>query len=507
MTAHAPSGIDKMIDSAFVGLADFFDKTLFYGLKFDLPGAAGEMVTKEAPLILIWLVMAGVIFTLYFRFVNLRLFKHSFDVVSGKFEEPGAPGQTTNFQALMASLAGTVGLGNIAGVAVAVSVGGPGAVFWMVVMGFIGMSTKFIEVAAGVKYRRVFINEEGKTDISGGPMYYLQDIFSARGLPAVGKFLAIVFAIFCIGGSLGGGNMFQANQTFIQFVNATGGPEASVLAGQGWLFGLGLAILTGIVIIGGIRSIANVSARLVPMMALLYVIAGLFVILMNYQHIPAALWSIIHDAFTPAAGLGAVVGGLLIGVQRASFSNEAGLGSASIIQSTARTNEPIRQGLAGMMGPFLDTIVICSVTALVITISGVYEGGQGMQGITLTAKAFSTAIPFADHFLALCVFLFAFSTMIGWGYLGVKASTFIFGEHILVENAFKLIFCGFIIIGCASDLSNVIRFTDSLILSMAIPNIIGLYIMAPEIKKDLQAYLAAGKHRRVKGEGVVQAAE
>lgn len=484
--------VDGQIDIVFKALADFSESILFYSFDLNLPNGAGEMVPVAFPVILIWLLAAGILFTLYFGFINLRLFKHSFDIVRGKHEEPKADGQINNFQALMASLAGTVGLGNIAGVAVAVSVGGPGATVWMIVMGFIGMSTKFTEVTAGLKYRRSFINEHGEKDISGGPMYYLQDAFSNRGLPRIGKILAVVFALCCIGGAIGGGNMFQANQTYIQFLNATGG-EASWLAGKGWLFGIALALLTGLVIIGGIKSIARVSSVLVPVMAVLYVLAGFFVLAVNFEAVPGAIGTIFKAAFSLEAGLGGLLGTILVGIQRASFSNESGLGSAAIVQCCARTDEPVRQGIASMMGPFLDTVVICTMTALVIVVSGVYQSGQGMEGVELTSRAFATAIPGAPYFLAFTVFLFAYSTLIGWSYYGVKATTFIFGEHTWIENTFKISFCLFIIVGCASELSNVIRFTDAMILSMAFPNIIGLYVLAPEIKRDLKSYLARMK--------------
>ncbi|QQG35503.1 MAG: alanine:cation symporter family protein [Micavibrio aeruginosavorus] len=481
--------IDQKIDAMFKSFADVSEAILFYGVKFNVPDAAGVMVEKSFPLILIWLMAAGLFFTAYLWFPNLRYFWHSFNVVRGKHEEPDAEGQINNFQALMASLAGTVGLGNIAGVAVAVSVGGPGAVVWMVMMAFIGMSTKFAEVTAGVKYRRCFVNARGEKDVSGGPMYYLQDIFSSRGKPKLGKILAIVFALCCIGGAIGGGNMFQANQTYIQFLNASGG-DASWLAGKGWMFGIVLSILTGIVIIGGIKSIANVSSMLVPVMAILYLLAGFFVIIMNFDQVPEALGIIFKEAFTPTAGLAGLAGAMLTGIQRASFSNEAGLGSAAIVQSCARTQEPVRQGIAAMMGPFIDTVIICLMTALVIVITGVYESGQGMAGVELTSNAFASEIPWAPWMLAFTVFMFAYSTLIGWGYYGVKASTFIFGEKPIVEMTFKIVFCLFVIVGCAADLTNVIRFTDSMILSMAFPNLIGLYVMAPELKRDLQAYVS-----------------
>lgn len=489
--------IDNWIDSQFVYLSDLAGKTLFYGVKLGNLTMNGAPV--EAPLILIWLAAAGVFFTLYLGFINLRYFKHAWEIVfTRKHDEPDADGAISSFQALATSLSGTVGLGNIAGVAVAVSTGGPGAVFWMMVMGFLGMSTKYAEVAMGLKYRH-HLSAEHPQKISGGPMYYLRDAFANRNMPAIGTFMAGLFAVFCILGSIGGGNMFQANQSFLQVVNATGGSDGSWLADKGWLYGLGLAILTGTVIIGGIKSIASAASRIVPVMGIVYLVACLVVILANAAHIPHAIATIFHDALTPAAGLGGLLGGLLVGVQRASFSNEAGLGSAAVVHCEATTSYPPRQGIAGMLGPFFDTIVICFATALMIVVSGVYEGGKGMEGVDLTNRAMGSVIPGAEYVLALVVFLFAFSTLITWGYLGVKATTFLFGEKDWVEMAFKFIFCGFVVVGSAAEMKNVIGFSDALILSMAIPNLIGLYVMAPEIKRDLNDYLQMIKP---KGEAV-----
>jgi AGCS family alanine or glycine:cation symporter len=478
--------IDQWIDSKFAALSKAAGDTLFYGIDLGVVNADGEPV--KAALILIWLAAAGVFFTGYLGFVNLRYFRHAWDIVfTRKFDEPGADGAISSFQALATSLSGTVGLGNIAGVAVAVSVGGPGAVLWMMIMGFLGMSTKYAEVAMGLKYRRHAAPEHPQK-ISGGPMYYLREAFTARKMPMLGTFLAGMFAVFCILGSIGGGNMFQANQSFTQFVHATGG-EASWLADKGWLFGLGLAGLTAAVLLGGIQSLARTASKIVPVMGLIYMGACFIVIFTNIADLPGALATIVREAFTPAAGLGGLLGGLLVGVQRASFSNEAGLGSAPIVHCEATTNYPPRQGIAGMLGPFFDTVVICMVTALMIVLSGVYEGGKGMAGVELTSKAMSSVIPGADYVLAVTVFLFAFSTLITWGYLGVKATTYLFGEKDWVETAFKVVFCGFVVVGCSAKLENVINFSDSLILFMAVPNLIGLYVLAPEIKRDLKEYL------------------
>jgi AGCS family alanine or glycine:cation symporter len=481
---------DSVIDNLFKGVADFSEKTVFWKIPVQFHDAAGNILVDGIPLVIIWLAAASIFFTFYYGFINFRYFGHAVRIVRGKYDEPGADGQINSFQALAASLAATVGLGNIAGVAVAVSVGGPGAVVWMMIMGFLGMSTKFVEVTAGLKYRRIGSDYDA-AEVSGGPMYYLKDAFANRGMAGIGRVLAVFFAITCIMGSLGGGNMFQANQTFVQFLHITGG-EQSWFVGKGWLFGIILAVMTGMVIVGGIKGIANVSGILVPVMALVYIVMGLIVIAMNAANIPHAIGVMLHEAFTPAAGLGGFIGAVIAGVQRASFSNEAGLGSAAIIHSAAQTKHPIRQGIAGMLGPFIDTVVICMITALVIVFSGVYEGGKGVEGVELTSRAFESSIPGSRYILAFTVFLFAYSTLIGWFYYGVKGVTYIFGEKKRFVWAFKGVFLCFVVLGCASELENVIRFTDAMFLSMAIPNIIGLYVLAPEIKRDLKNYLESG---------------
>ncbi len=480
-------GADDMINCAFAKVSDVAEAIVFYSKDWSVENADGSIVVHTVPLILIWLALASVLFTLYFTFANFRYFKHSIQILQGKFKEKNSDGEISNFQALASSLSGTVGLGNIAGVAIAISVGGPGAMIWMTIMGLMGMNTKFLEVTLGVKYRHHRDPDDPKS-ISGGPMYYLKEGFAKRGLPTLGLVFAAVFAICAIGGSLGAGNMFQANQAYGQILGITGG-ENSVFFEKGWLFGLILAACTGMVILGGIHSIANVASKLVPLMGIIYITAGLIVVLMNYAAVPEAITIIFNEAFTPAAGLGGLIGGLLVGVQRASFSNEAGLGSAAIVHATAQTNYPIRQGFVGMLGPFIDTVVICNVTALVIVVTGVYQNAEGMQGVALTSEAFGSAVSWFPYVLALTVVLFAFSTMITWYYYGEKALAYLMGEKKIVRTCLKIVFLGCVVLGSSAELSNVIRFTDAMILSMGIPNIIGLYLLAPEIKKDLEAYV------------------
>jgi AGCS family alanine or glycine:cation symporter len=470
--------VDQQINDFFAPVSEFALGTVLYSVNI------GGI---DIRLLVLWFIVAAVFFTLYLGFVNFRHFRHGLACALGKFDDEKDDGQINSFQALMASLSGTVGLGNIAGVAAALSVGGAGAIFWMVVMGLLNMSVKFAEVTLGVAYRQ----HEDKDDYSrlyGGPMYYLRDGLAKKGLAVPGKILGIMFALCCIAGAIGGGNMFQANQAFQQVVNITGG-ETGFMADKGWLFGIGLSVLVGIVIIGGIKSIAAVASRIVPFMGIMYVCAALVVLAVQFDHIPGAFGQIFDGAFTLKAGLGGLVGGLLIGVQRAAFSNESGLGTAAIVYAAARAHHPVAQGMASMIGPFIDTVVVCTATALVILVSDMLEHGNGIEGVELTSRAFATGLSWFPYMLALAVFLFAYSTLITFAYYGVKCLTFIFGQNDALEMGFKVVFCLFTIIGASMNFGRVIDLTDALILSMAIPNIIGLYILAPEIKALMTDYI------------------
>ncbi|GJL75348.1 sodium:alanine symporter family protein [Nitrosomonas sp.] len=470
--------IDRIIDTAFEPVSNAVASVIFYSV---------PLLGLEIKLVLVWLVVAALFFTVYFGFINVRCFVHGINVLRGKHDDQNADGQINRFQALMTSLSGTVGLGNIAGVAVAISVGGPGAAFWMAVMGVFGMSTKFIEVTLGVKYRQHGSKRHPEA-ISGGPMYYLRAAFDQFHRPRFGRFMAGMFALCCIGGTIGAGGLFQANQAYQQALVVTGG-ETGFLAERGWLFGVFMALLVGLVIIGGIKWIAAVASNVVPVMAITYIVASFVVIGVHYAAIPEAMQTIFEMALYPEAGTGALMGALLMGVQRATFSNEAGLGSSAIAHSAVKTDVPVSQGMVGMLGPFIDTVVICMVTALVIVISGAYVEGGGIEGVELTSRAFASGISWFPYVLSVTVFLFAYSTMISWSYYGLKCATYLFGEYDIVENIYKVFFCVFIIIGSATQLSNIILFTDSMVFAMAIPNIIGLYMLAPEIKKDLRTYL------------------
>ena len=467
-------GIDTAINEAIAPISNVIVGIIFYSV---------PVFGVDFPLIVMWLVIAAAIATFYFNFIAFRAFKHAMQLIRGDYSDPKDAGEVSHFQALATALSGTVGLGNIAGVAIAVSIGGPGATFWMILAGLMGMSLKFAECTLGVKYR----NEYPDGSVSGGPMYYLSKGLAEKNMAGLGKVLAVFFAVCCIAGALGGGNMFQANQSFQQIVNITGG-ETGFMADKGWLFGLIVAGIVGSVIIGGIKSIARVTEKVVPFMAVVYCTAALIIILANITEVPAAFGAIIGGAFSPEGVAGGAIGALIQGFKRAAFSNEAGVGSASIAHSAVRTKEPITEGLVALHEPFIDTVVICTMTALVIVITGSYSNEAGMSGVELTSSAFESVFPWFPYILALAVVLFAFSTMISWSYYGVKCWTYLFGEGQKTELVFKVIFCIFVVIGSSMSLGPVVDFSDSAIFAMAVANIIGLYILFPVVKQELQSY-------------------
>ena len=477
-------GIDTIINEAVAPISNFIVGVVFYSV---------PVFGVDFPLIVMWLVIAAAIATIYFNFIAFRAFKHAMELIRGDYADPKDAGEVSHFQALATALSGTVGLGNIAGVAIAVSIGGPGATFWMILAGLMGMSLKFAECTLGVKYR----NEYPDGTVSGGPMYYLSKGLAEKNLAGLGKVLAVFFAVCCIAGSLGGGNMFQANQSFQQIVNITGG-ETGFMADKGWLFGLIVAGIVGAVIIGGIKSIARVTEKVVPFMAVVYCTAAVIIILANITEVPAAFGAIIGGAFSPEGVAGGAIGALIQGFKRAAFSNEAGVGSASIAHSAVRTKEPITEGLVALHEPFIDTVVICTMTALVIVITGSYSNEAGMSGVELTSSAFETVFPWFPYILALAVILFAFSTMISWSYYGVKCWTYLVGENKTAELAFKLIFCIFVVIGSSMSLGPVVDFSDSAIFAMAVANIVGLYFLFPVVKRELESYWSRLQEGQIK---------
>ena len=439
----------------------------------------GDVITNSIPFIVIWLILGSIFFTIRLGFVNIRGFSHSIQLAKGKYDDPDAPGRITHFQAMATAVSATVGLGNIAGVAVAISLGGAGATFWMFCAGFFAMSLKFTECTLGVKYRE--INEDGR--IFGGPMNYLRYGLEKRNMKGLGKFLASLFAILGVGASFGGGNMIQSNQAF-KIVSE----QLPFLEGQGFLFGVGFAILVGAVILGGINSIARVTGKVVPVMAIIYILGCAVVIGVNIENIGAAFSAIYNGAFSADALKGGFIGVLIVGLQRAAFSSEAGVGSAAIAHSATKTNNPIADGFTSLVEPFIDTMIVCTMTALVLIFTGMHEVGGGMKGVELTSDAFGSVISWFPAILALAVFLFAFSTMVSWSYYGMRSWTYLFGQSKKSEIIYKVLFLIFVVVGASVSLGAVLSFSDMMILAMSFPNIIGLYIMSAEVRADMETY-------------------
>jgi len=515
-TSFAKS-IDESIDEWFSPIAKGWEALVFTPV---------HVAGFNIPFVVILLVGGATFFTLYFGFVNIRKFPLAINVVRGHYDDiehgsdpvttetvnvidgdivdtirvEGKAGEVSHFQALATAVSGTVGLGNIAGVAVAIAVGGPGATFWMIVCGLLGMSSKFVECTLGVKYRD--IDDEGT--VYGGPMYYLSKGLKERGFARTGKTLAVIFALFCVGASLGGGNAFQSNQATIQLISMLGLSGGAVKT----IIGVIIAVLVALVILGGIKSIAKVTGRIVPFMAAIYVAACMFIIFANFSFIDDAFGLIFQGAFSPEAGFGGILGVLIVGFQRAAFSNEAGAGSAAIAHSAVKTRFPASEGIVALMEPFIDTVLICTMTALVIIMfnsDGAFTygnldpnnnvilnaTGDTLGGVDLTSMAFESVLPWFPYILTIAIILFAFSTMISWSYYGLQSWKFLFGKGKKADLTFKIIFLAFIVIGAAAKLDAVIKFSDAMILALVFPNMIGLFFLFPKVKEELSKYLDA----------------
>ncbi|MFJ3928593.1 alanine/glycine:cation symporter family protein [Streptomyces sp. NPDC090022] len=478
--------VDKAVSGFFEPIAKWLGEVVFYSVPVN---------GTELPLIVAWLVIAGLVFSAWFGLIQIRKFPLALKVVRGTYDEKGSTGEVNHFQALTAAVSGTVGLGNIAGVAVAVSIGGPGATFWMILCGLLGMATKFVEVTLGVKYREV--HADGS--VSGGPMHYLPkglaERFGARG-KTLGKVLAVLASAFVLFFGLFGGNLFQVNQSYAQLVSVTGGEDGIIGGSAGALFfGILIAALVGIVLLGGIRSIASVTSRLVPAMAGIYIAACLVVILVNVTAVPSAISTIIEGAFNPQGVAGGVLGALIIGFKRAAFSNEAGLGSAPIAHSAVKTKHPASEGLVALLEPFIDTVIICTMTALTIVIANpasyteVRKGGDSIGGVTITSDAFATVLPWFPYILTIAVMLFAISTVLTWGYYCMKAWTHLFGRSKASEITFKIMYTLVAVAGSLLTLQTLIDMADAVLFMLAVINIIGLYLLAPVVKRELNNFL------------------
>jgi len=518
---EAEKGLDEKINDAFMPFATWWE-----GLVLTTVPIGGY----DIPFVLILLVAGASFFTIYFKFPSFTKFGLAINTVRGKYDEiegghhagktdmaidgdipdtirdESQEGEVSHFQALATAVSGTVGLGNIAGVAVAIALGGPGATFWMIVCGLIGMSTKFVECTLGVKYRDV--GPDGT--VYGGPMYYMSKGLKERGFAGIGKVLAVIFAVLCIGASFGGGNAFQSNQATVQITSMLGIEGGSM----GFVIGIILAILVGIVIIGGIKRIASITEKIVPFMAGIYVLAALVIIFANFSDIGTAFSLIIEGAFTPMAGLGGLVGVIIVGFQRAAFSNEAGAGSAAIAHSAVKTKYPASEGVVALLEPFIDTVVICTMTALVIIFFNIDGGnmqsifayggdgasnvilnsdGSAIGGVDLTSMAFDSVIPGFSYILTIAIVLFAFSTMISWSYYGLQSWKYLFGKGKTADTVYKILFLVFIVIGAAATLDAVIKFSDAMILALVFPNMIGLFFLFPKVREEMAKYVAAIK--------------
>lgn len=474
--------IVRVFNNVAQKIVDVLDAVLFYEI-------------GGFPFIVLWLITGGIIFSLLLRFPNLRLFRHAISVVSGKYSKDDDPGEVTHFQALAAAVSGTVGLGNIAGVAIAVAVGGPGAVFWMMLAGFFGMTMKFAEVTMGHKYR--FIDPVTKV-VSGGAFRYLENGLKNKGMKGLGKVLAIIFAFCCIGTAIGSGNLFQASQSVKMFTYVFEGA-----ANYDWAIALVLALTVGVVLIGGIKRIATAAGAIVPLMAAIYMLACIVVLFVNFDKIPAAFGTIFSGAFSMDAAYGGMIGAIIMGFRRATFSNEAGVGSAPIAHAPAKTNEPVRAGTVALLEPFIDTIVICMISGLVITTTGVYDNVSDSgtwQGAMITARSFETVISWFPYILSLCVLLFAFSTMITWSYYGERSWQYLFGNKTI--KIYQVIFCVAVFLGgTTNELELIVNLSDLMLFAMAIPNLVGLYILSGEVRQDVKDYvyrLKSGKMPKTK---------
>jgi len=476
----------------FSSINSFLESVLFFDILF------GAVDGVNLPFLVVWLITGGVYLTFLTKFINLRALRHSFNIIRGRYNTLDDTGIISSFGALTTALSATVGLGNIAGVALAVSIGGPGATFWMIVAGFLGMSLKFTEVTLSIQYREFL--KDGT--IMGGAMEYLSKGLSKKGYTNFGKVLAVIFAILMIGGAIGGGNIFQVSQAYSAISH-----EVPYFAHNPLVFGFIIAGLTGAVIIGGVRRIAHITETLVPLMAILYISASLWILGNNFDKIDDAFSIIFTEAFSNNAIYGGMIGAIVSGFQRAVFSSEAGIGSSPVAHAPAKTKYPVRQGLVALYEPFIDTIVICTMTALVIVITGVYahDGAYtdliaAKEGAALTSAAYGTILPWFPTVLSVSIFLFAFSTMISWSYYGERAWVYLFGSKLSIM--YKLMFLSLSVIATVVSTGIMVDFSFMLMLAMALPNILGLVILSGEVKQLLEIYMAKLKSGELDKEAI-----
>ena len=471
--------LDEKIDALVAPASDFLsNKIVFYPV---------HIFGADMPLIIIWLIIGGFVCVISTKGIPVWGFTHALNIITGRHkvedEDTVKEGEVSSFQALMTALSGTVGLGNIAGVAVAVTMGGPGALVWMVIAGLLGMALKFTEATLGVKYRKV--NLDGS--VSGGPMYYIMYGLTRMKLRWLALPLALFFSVACIFESFGGGNMFQINMATQQIIYITGG-EASFFANHSWIVGVTVALIVGAITIGGIKSIVKITEKIVPIMVIFYLLAGIIIILINWHEIPHAIYTILTQAIAPKAVNGGVIGCIIWGMRRSVQANEAGVGSAPIAYSAVQSKEPISQGFVSLLEPFIATVIICNLTGLIVVITQQYLKSPDLTGAPLVSEAFASVFPFFPMLLAFVIIMFALSTLISWSYYGIKAWSFMFGEGLVATRIFQVVFCIVIVIGSSMNMQSVVDFTDAMMFAMAVPNLIAVYIMMPVILKELKNY-------------------
>ncbi|MCT1690373.1 alanine:cation symporter family protein [Brevibacterium sp. p3-SID960] len=469
------SSVDQFIDGLFAPFAEWLSFIVF----FEIP-----LFGVGLPLIVVWLMVGAIFLTVFLRFQPITGLKHSLRVIRGKFTRKTDPGEVSSFQALATELSGTVGLGNIAGVAVAITIGGPGAALWIIIFGLLAMSMKMAEATLGVKYRQ--ITGDGKT--SGGPMYYLREGLAEVGWPRLGKFLAVFYALTTLIGVFGAGNLFQANQVAAIIVDSTGG-DSSFLADKLWLIGLVMALLAGFVIIGGIKKIAEWTSAITPAMAILYTACVLVILAMNVTAVPHAFWLMIEGAFTGEGVAGGIVGVAIVGIQRALFSNVGGVGTAGMAHAAVKTDEPATEGFTAMWEPLVDSVIICTLTALAIITTGLYQADAGDgstgAGVALTSQAFATVSAWFPYLLTVAVVLFGFSTVLSYAYYGQKALGYLTKNSVVAEKIFQFVWVAAVVVGSAVSLDSVVAFSDATLFLMAVPNLLGLYFLSKIVRMEI----------------------
>lgn len=475
------SAVNDAIQSVFEPFVNFLETAVFFSI---------PLFGADVPILVIWLFAGSIFLTLFLRVRPIKDAMQTFRVIRGHLSRHKDPGEVTSFQALATELSGTVGLGNIAGVAVAISVGGPGATLWIIIAGVLGMAVKMAEATLAQMFRKV--HADGT--VSGGPMYYLRDGLASIGKPKLGKSMAFIYAFCLMIAVMGAGNLFQANQMAAHLSETIGGGD-SFLVGNEWMIGVAIAVVASLVIVGGIKSIARTTSRLVPIMTVLYGGSVIIILIVNFQNIPEAIKLILEGGLTGAGIQGGILGVAVIGIQRALFSNVAGVGTAGMAHAVTKNRRPVEEGLVAAWEPFLDSVIVCTMTALAIIVTGTY-GGSTSSGINITTDAFATVHSAFPILLTICIILFAFSTILSYSYYGKKAAGYVFKQSRVAERIYDVVYLAMIIVGASVSLDVVVRFSDAMFFLVTVPNLLGIYLLGKKLKREIQGYrddVAAGR--------------